>query len=453
MRIALSYSEETPCMSQQLQEPLSRETLMNIFRTSPNNPSRIINRESSTIEFKEAYHHNNIAQYLRTIAAFANRSGGYIIFGVKDSPRELIGLDNKHLNEFESLKTEIFTQCLNDYFSPEIRWEHCTFEFNNMRFGVIYIYELSKKPCICKKNCDTKNKKSSLKEGEIYYRYSGRSEQIRYTELEAIIEETRKKETHQWFDLIKKVARIGVENSILLDLNTGRLSNNGTTVIIDENIIDKIAFIHQGKFVETEGTPTLRVIGDIEGINTFKMMIPNEKKLIKAIEIDDVIEAFLSDTKINSPLEYLKRACSETSSYIPIYFILKQADMELKIAIETVEKTLSRNKAIKKKIIERLKGKKIKEIKIPESNKSSIAAIKNAYRNYWLTENITETNNLNYCMDALLSLTDYEIKTHSNYIKKILCKIFKEKFTKVEGTTVTKIRKAICRIDEVIYFS
>jgi len=405
-------------MSHQLQEPLSIETLMNIFRTSPNDPLRIINRESSTVEFKEAYHHNNMAQYFRTIAAFANRSGGYIIFGVKDSPRKLIGLDDKHLNEFESLKPEIFTQCLNDYFSPEIRWEHCTFEFKNMRFGVIYIYELNKKPCICKKNCDTKNKKSSLKEGDIYYRYSGRSEQIHYTELAAIIDETRKKEAYQWFDLIKKVARIGVENSILLDLNTGKLSNRGATIIIDEKIISKIAFIHQGKFVETDGTPTLRVIGELEGINTFKMMIPNEKNLIKAIETDDVINAFLDNIKIDAPLEYLKRACSDTSSYIPIYFILKQANMDLKVAIETVEKILSRNKSIKKKIIERLKGKSIPKTNIPESNKSSIAAIKNEYKTYWLTENITETNNVNYCMDALLSLTDSEIKTHNNYIKK-----------------------------------
>lgn len=440
-------------MSHQLQEPLSIETLMNIFRTSPNDPLRIINRESSTVEFKEAYHHNNMAQYFRTIVAFANRSGGYIIFGVKDSPRKLIGLDDKHLNEFESLKPEIFTQCLNDYFSPEIRWEHCTFEFKNMRFGVIYIYELNKKPCICKKNCDTKNKKSSLKEGDIYYRYSGRSEQIHYTELAAIIDETRKKEAYQWFDLIKKVARIGVENSILLDLNTGKLSNKGATIIIDEKIISKIAFIHQGKFVETDGTPTLRVIGELEGINTFKMMIPNEKNLIKAIETDDVINAFLDNIKINAPLEYLKRACSDTSSYIPIYFILKQANMDLKIAIETVEKILSRNKSIKKKIIERLKGKKIPKTNIPESNKSSIAAIKNAYKTYWLTENITETNNVNYCMDALLSLTDSEIKTHNNYIKKILSKIFNDKFTKVDGATVTKIRKAICRVDEVTYFN
>lgn len=40
-------------MSHPLQEPLSIETLMNIFRTSPNDPLRIINRESSTVEFKE----------------------------------------------------------------------------------------------------------------------------------------------------------------------------------------------------------------------------------------------------------------------------------------------------------------------------------------------------------------------------------------------------------------
>ena len=61
--------------------PLSADILTNLFRTSPKDPLRIINREGSTIEFKESYSHANMAQYFKTIAAFANNSGGYIIFG------------------------------------------------------------------------------------------------------------------------------------------------------------------------------------------------------------------------------------------------------------------------------------------------------------------------------------------------------------------------------------
>lgn len=89
---------------------------------------RIINREGSTIEFKESYSHSGMAQYFKTIAAFANNTGGYIIFGVGDKPRRLIGLKDKNLAQFEDIKVEEFTKNLLEYFSPEIKWDHCTFE-------------------------------------------------------------------------------------------------------------------------------------------------------------------------------------------------------------------------------------------------------------------------------------------------------------------------------------
>ena len=170
-----------------MRNALSLENLTGIFRVSPKEPSRIINREGTTIEFKESYNHGNMAQYFKAMAAFANNQGGYILFGIGDKPRRLLGLKDKSLSQFEELKVEDFTKALLDYFSPEIKWEHCTFEFHDMSFGVIYVYPLMRKPCICKKHYDAQNAKYSLKEGDIYYRYGGRSERIRYAELASII--------------------------------------------------------------------------------------------------------------------------------------------------------------------------------------------------------------------------------------------------------------------------
>lgn len=86
--------------------PLSRENLNSLFRTSPKNPNRVIKREDSNVEFKESYNHGSMASYFKTIASFANKSGGYIIFGIGDSPRDLIGLNSKSLKQFEELKVE-----------------------------------------------------------------------------------------------------------------------------------------------------------------------------------------------------------------------------------------------------------------------------------------------------------------------------------------------------------
>lgn len=58
-------------------------------------------RESARVEFKESFNKGNTAKYANTMAAFANNNGGYIIFGVKDAPRFVIGLKS---NNFENLQ-------------------------------------------------------------------------------------------------------------------------------------------------------------------------------------------------------------------------------------------------------------------------------------------------------------------------------------------------------------
>ena len=39
------------------------------------------------------------------MAVFANNNGGYIVFGVKDRPKEIIGLNNNNFDECDEAKT------------------------------------------------------------------------------------------------------------------------------------------------------------------------------------------------------------------------------------------------------------------------------------------------------------------------------------------------------------
>lgn len=66
--------------------PLDADVLFKIFKTSTKYPDRLIKREDKNHEFKQSFNMANAAMYLKTIAAFANNEGGYIIFGVKDKP-------------------------------------------------------------------------------------------------------------------------------------------------------------------------------------------------------------------------------------------------------------------------------------------------------------------------------------------------------------------------------
>ncbi|WP_417084829.1 ATP-binding protein [Evtepia gabavorous] len=431
--------------------PLSLEVLTNIFRTSPKDPMRIINREGSTIEFKESYNHSGMAQYFKAIAAFANNNGGYILFGVGDKPRRLLGLTGKSLAQFENIKVEEFTRNLLEYFSPEIKWDHCTFEFRGMSFGVIYVEPLIRKPCICKKSYDDPNPKYTLKEGDIYYRYNGRSERIRYDELFAIIDESRKAEERQWLNFAKQAVRIGVSNAALLDLNSGKLSGSGGSVVLDSSLLSKIAFIREGQFVETGGTPTLRLIGDITEISTGKIVVTETtKKVIRAIDATDIVQAFLENKKVDEPLEYVKRICSASSANYPLYFFLQQAQITIVDALALVKNTTTRSIA-KTKLIERLDGRYISQINLP-SSKTSPAMKKLEYRQEWLDGKIPDNiPDIQYCVESLLYLTDEEIEIHQQYIRLTLLRIYKNSYENVSPIIASNLRKAICRIDEALY--
>jgi len=434
-----------------MKNPLSLENLTGIFRVSPKEPSRIINREGTTIEFKESYNHGNMALYFKAMAAFANNQGGYILFGIGDRPRRLIGLKDKSLTQFEELKVEDFTKALLDYFSPEIKWEHCTFEFHGMSFGVIYAYPLLHKPCICKKHYDAQNAKYSLKEGDIYYRYGGRSERIRYTELASIIDEARKNEERQWLNFAKRAVRIGVSNVALLDLKSGNLSGTNGSVVIDSELLQKLAFIQEGKFVETGGIPTLRLIGDITEISTGKVVVTETaRKVVRAIEPGDIVQAFLENKPVDEPIEYIKRICSATSANYPVYYFMRQTSMTISDALSVVKQTTSRGVA-KDKLIERLEGKIIPQSKLPTSS-TSAGKQKEAYRQQWLTESISKPiENIGYCVEALLYLCNDEIVAHDQYIRENLLEIYSTEYEKASSIIASNMRKAICRIDEGLY--
>ena len=220
--------------------------------------------ESSTIEFKESFK-SNMPKYSKTMAAFANNKGGYILFGIKDSPRELIGID-KDKDKFDNTKKENITNFLIDHFDPEIMWEMGLVDNEGRWFGYIYVYEAEEKPVICKNNAGN----NDIQPGEIYFRYSGESKKIGYSELKKIFDEFREKERSMWMSHIERIAKIGPSNAAILDLLNGDIhikEIEGAKLIMDKNLIDelrdKAKFIEEGKFSETGGEPTLKIVDEI----------------------------------------------------------------------------------------------------------------------------------------------------------------------------------------------
>jgi hypothetical protein len=225
-------------------------------------------RESNTVEFKQSFNAANTAKYAKTMAAFANHRGGYIIFGVKDSPREIIGIKG---NNFENLEQERFTGAVNSLFSPSMEWECGSITITNSNttsekvFGWIYTEEAERKPIIAQK-VDSGEKISS---GDIFYRYRAKNEKIKFAEMNRIIDERIAKEREQLLRLFEVIRKSGTASLGIINYGNGKFTTPyGVDVAFDRKLVTQVLkkakFIKEGSFDETEGIPVIKVTGNID---------------------------------------------------------------------------------------------------------------------------------------------------------------------------------------------
>jgi hypothetical protein len=241
-----------------------REELKHIFKFHDTIPDRIISRESNTLEFKESFNWNSKDKYGCTVAAFSNNRGGYIVFGVKNQPRDLVGLLN---DNFDNLDESKIAEFLNSIFSPEILFEKYLVNVNTKKVGIFHIIQNPQKPVVCIKNS------GDLQEAVIYYRYNARSEKIKYPELKALLEKIQSREKESWMEHFERISKIGAENALILDTIEGKIEGHGGTLVIDEKLLPKLNFIKEGHFAEKD-FPTLKLIGDVKPIT----VIPLDKR-------------------------------------------------------------------------------------------------------------------------------------------------------------------------------
>jgi len=433
-------------MAMAINNPFNQDSLNNIFKVSPQDPDRVNSRESSWLEFKEKFSFGSLAKYAKTMAAFANSQGGYIVFGIKDKPHKMVGIKEKDFNSIDPAK---LTGELNKIFSPEIQWELNIHNFEGKSFGIIYTYQSINKPIIATKSS------GDIKEAEIYYRYRGRSEKIKYSEFIQILEERRVKEQKIWMQHLERISRIGVEDAAIFDLNTGKATGASGSFLIDEDLLPKLNFVKEGQFIEKEGSPIFKLMGDLKSISK-DSILPTKKVYTtktKGIRTDDIVNEFLNQTKVDNPIEYVKQICWETSANLPVYYYISQADKPISETISILEEVKSRSPA-KKRLIQRLKNPKTFKVNIP--NTSSRAAqskkhfhelIKNKKIN--IKELPDDFRELRYLIQSIRTLDTKDMS--KTYVFKLLKQLYESYYTRKDYDLSGEIRSSVCYVD-VLFF-
>ncbi|MEO0342305.1 MAG: ATP-binding protein [Pseudomonadota bacterium] len=228
----------------------------------------LFHRETQTLEFKEQFNLAGLADYFRDFAAFANNKGGKLVFGIKDKPRVPIGLNEKSRNQFESIDPEKITGFILEIFSCSIDWKQYHYQKDGKYFGVFEIKECRTKPVIAKKD---EGKDNSLKNGEIYFRYGGRTQKIMSAELESIINSRIEATNQAWIDHVTHIGRDGPSNSITLKAMKDMNAHSGASFFVDNDLANRIKFIREGEFKETEGAEALKLVGDLVPVDSIEV--------------------------------------------------------------------------------------------------------------------------------------------------------------------------------------
>jgi len=411
-----------------------------IFSFESATSNRLISRENSRLEFKETFNLGSADEYAKAAAAFANAQGGYIVFGVKDAPRELVGLKSNNFDTFDSAK---LTNALNERFSPEIRWETHSTIVRGVKVGVLYFAETVQKPVVCTRGS------GCLQQGAIYYRYRGRSEAIRYPELRRLLDEDKARERNLWMKQLRRISEVGVDNVAVLNLQSGEVSGVNGRFYISEELLPKLQFIREGHFVESDGAMALRLLGDIQSAEG--LVIQSTVEVPTPIHESQVISAFLHRQSVLSPTEYLKAICFEQSYFLPMYFFIQQTTYTISEVVDLL-KALEVRGNVRAKLVARLQKpeENLTIGKINSSNPASVErqSILGQLRSKSLPPSTIVSQRIRF-FEALTHVTASDFD--QDYIFALLIEHVLPSLSQLNGLDRTAFRKVLCHLDITWY--
>lgn len=274
------------------------EDLLELLRLKD---GKLFHREGRTLEFKEQFNLAGLADYFRDFAAFANNKGGFLVFGVTDNPRTLSGLSIKSIEAFEKVDPEKITGFLGGIFSSEIIWEAVSTVVNDKHFAAFKIHEAVTKPVIA---LTDEGKDQIIRNGDIYYRYGGRTQRILSAELQAIIKDRIDQNNKAWIDHVQSIGVNGPQKSMVISTEETLLKKQSGTLVIDQKLAKQLQFIKEGKFVEKDGAKTLKLIGDVVSVDAVEVERTVEENVFgkypySAMEVWKRVKEKVPNTKQN----------------------------------------------------------------------------------------------------------------------------------------------------------
>ena len=162
-------------------DQFDKENIEWILEIREGTDNTLVRRESTKLEFKRNFNFASLSEYGKILLSMANNKGGYIIFGVTEKrPHELCGMTN---DLFERIDSRKISDLFDNHFSPRLIWDYHIESRKTIKIGFLYVESSREKPVICIQ-CGNRGE---YNEGDIYYRYAGKTSRIKSSDLQTII--------------------------------------------------------------------------------------------------------------------------------------------------------------------------------------------------------------------------------------------------------------------------
>ncbi|WP_105434809.1 AlbA family DNA-binding domain-containing protein [Neorhizobium tomejilense] len=231
-------------------DPFSDAELATIIRVKPTSTNQLDITETDRIECKKSV---NIP--MKTLAAFANNKGGYFVFGVENKTWEVHGID---ATKFAELDFNKLNQNILSSLGVGLEIQKQVLDIAGRKVGILYVAPAHTKPVIMSQSGD------GFSQGQIYFRYPGEDRLITQADLQRLIEDRIRQLSETVLSKhITNILKFGIENSAVLDLNTGLVDGKAGNFVIDPKLLPTLSFIKEGEFVDKSGSPTLKLIGEV----------------------------------------------------------------------------------------------------------------------------------------------------------------------------------------------
>jgi len=281
---------------------------------------RLMAGETDQYECKRDFDAKNLGSVLRALAALSNHRGGFVFFGVSNDGYRAAGV----CSEFEAFDIVKLVNVAQSHLSPTPRvTTKGVIDLDGTKVGFIHVESHPDKPVIvCRDHSD------KLHEGEILFRYAGKSARIKIGDLRDMLAERDRKTIAEFSNRISRVAMGAVAT---LDLDTGVVDGRVGSFMIGEELLPKIQFIREGQFKEKSGAPALRLIGDVRSIS-------GETRIVRTnITNEAALCNFLMNETVEEPLQYLLYSAHSTREWVPIWYYLRAARISVADAVVSLE--------------------------------------------------------------------------------------------------------------------